>query len=119
MSKTVLLVDDEPDIRFTARFMLEMEGYSLLEAATGEKALELLGETTPDAILLDIRLPGIQGWDVLDHVRTTNPEIPVVMMSAHSSGDTMQRAMDEGSTAYLLKPFKQDELLRVLADVTA
>ena len=119
MSKTVLLVDDEPDIRFTARFMLEPEGYSLLEASTGEQALELLGTTTPDAILLDIRLPGIQGWDVLDHVREHQPEVPVVMMSAHSSGDTMTRAMEEGSTAYLLKPFKQAELLRVLEDVTA
>ena len=118
MSKTVLLVDDEPDIRFTARFMLEPEGYALLEAPTGEAALELLAETTPDAILLDIRLPGIQGWEVLDHVRKSQPGIPVVMMSAHSSGDTMQRAMDEGSTAYLLKPFKQDELLRVLDAVT-
>lgn len=119
MSKTILLVDDEPDIRFTARFMLEAEGYSLIEAPTGERALELLDETTPDAVLLDIRLPGIQGWDVLDHVRTTKPGIPVVMMSAHSSGETMQRAMDEGSTAYLLKPFKQSELLRVLSEVTA
>lgn len=118
MSKTVLLVDDEPDIRFTARFMLETEGYSLLEAATGERALELLEDTTPDAILLDIRLPGIQGWDVLSHVRQEKPDVPVVMMSAHSSGDTMKRAIDGGSTAYLLKPFKQDELLRVLADVT-
>ncbi len=119
MNKTVLLVDDEPDIRFTARFMLEPEGYLLLEASTGEQALELLGETTPDAILLDIRLPGIQGWDVLDHVRRNQPGVPVVMMSAHSSGDTMQRAMNEGSTAYLLKPFKQAELLRVLQDVTS
>jgi CheY-like chemotaxis protein len=119
MNKTVLLVDDEPDIRFTARFMLETEGYSLLEAATGEQALEMLGETTPDAILLDIRLPGIQGWDVLDHVRNNQPGVPVVMMSAHSSGDTMQRAMDQGSTAYLLKPFKQAELLQVLDDVTS
>lgn len=119
MSKIVLLVDDEPDIRFTARFMLEPEGYSLLEAATGEQALELLNETTPDAILLDIRLPGIQGWDVLNHVRANQPGVPVVMMSAHSSGDTMKRAMAEGSTAYLLKPFKQDDLLRVLEDVTS
>lgn len=118
MSKTVLLVDDEPDIRFTARFMLETEGYSLIEAATGERAIEMLAETTPDAILLDIRLPGIQGWEVLDHVRTSQPGVPVVMMSAHSSGETMKRAMDEGSTAYLLKPFKQDELLRVLNAVT-
>lgn len=117
MSKTVLLVDDEPDIRFTARFMLEPEGYSLVEAETGEQALEFLGKSTPDAILLDIRLPGIQGWDVLEHVRLNQPDVPVVMMSAHSSGDTMKRAMREGSTAYLLKPFKQDELLRVLDDV--
>jgi DNA-binding NtrC family response regulator len=72
-----------------------------------------------DAILLDIRLPGIQGWDVLDHVRKHQPNVPVVMMSAHSSGDTMQRAMDEGSTAYLLKPFKQDELVRVIEEVTS
>ena len=119
MSKSVLLVDDEPDIRFTARFMLEPEGYSLREASTGEQALEILHENTFDAILLDIRLPGIQGWDVLDHVRANMPGVPVVMMSAHSSGDTMKKAIELGSTAYLLKPFKQAELLRVLDDVTA
>ena len=113
MSACVLVVDDEPDIRMLTRMMLEGAGHEVIEAPTGEKALEILETETPNLILLDIRLPGIDGWKVLKRVqeRTVNP-VPVVMMSAHSSEGTLARAANEGSVGYLVKPFKEAELLR-------
>ena len=113
MSARVLVVDDEPDIRMLTRMMLEGAGHEVIEAPNGEKALEILDTETPSLILLDIRLPGIDGWAVLERVtaRTQDP-VPVVMMSAHSSEQTLARAAKEGSAGYLVKPFKEAELLR-------
>jgi CheY-like chemotaxis protein len=108
------VVDDEPDIRMLTRMMLEGAGHEVVEADTGERCIEMLeaGEV-PDLILLDIRLPGIDGWGVLDRIsrRAADP-IPVVMMSAHSSEGTLARAATAGTVGYLVKPFKEAELLR-------
>jgi CheY-like chemotaxis protein len=116
-----LVVDDEPDIRMLTRMMLEGAGHEVIEAETGERCVELLesGET-PGLILLDIRLPGMDGWEVLERVssRTVDP-IPVVMMSAHSSEGTLARAAKEGSVGYLVKPFKEAELLRYVDSATS
>ena len=70
-------------------------------------------------ILLDIRLPGIDGLEFLNRVRDSGSDVPIIMMSAHSSGDMLRRAVDEGSNAYLLKPFRAEELLEVLETVLA
>lgn len=114
MSPKVLVVDDEPDIRMLTRMMLEGAGHEVVEAETGERCIEILDSgVQPGLILLDIRLPGIDGWQVLERVasRIADP-IPVVMMSAHSSESTFARAAKEGSVGYLVKPFKEAELLR-------
>ena len=113
MSPRILVVDDEPDIRMLTRMMLEGSGHEVIEAPTGEHALKILETENPDLLLLDIRLPGIDGWEVLRRVtaRTVDP-VPVVMMSAHSSEGTLARAAEEGSVGYLVKPFKEAELLR-------
>jgi CheY-like chemotaxis protein len=114
MSPRILVVDDEPDIRMLTRMMLEGAGHEVIEAGTGERCIEILasGERF-DLILLDIRLPGMDGWAVLERVTSrTEEKIPVVMMSAHSSEGTLQRAESEGSAGYLVKPFKEADLLR-------
>jgi CheY-like chemotaxis protein len=111
--RRVLVVDDEPDIRMLTRMMLEGAGHEVIEAESGERCLEIVDRETPDLILLDIRLPGLDGWGVLERItnRTVRP-IPVVMMSAHSSEGTLARAAKAGSVGYLIKPFKEAELLR-------
>ena len=109
---TVLVVDDEPDVRLLARLVLTTGGHDVLEAASGEEALASLANgARPDAVLLDIRMPGIDGWEVLRRLRA-DPDLealPVVIFTAHLS------ARDEAPTAtyshFLTKPFEPDELL--------
>jgi DNA-binding response OmpR family regulator len=116
---TVLVIEDEPDIRLTARFMLESAGYDVLEAATGKESLAMLARERPDLVLLDIRLPDMEGWDVMKSMRSSAgpSKVPVVIMSAHSSGDFRERATQEGSDGYLVKPFREEELLRTVDDL--
>ena len=115
MTNTVLVVDDEPDLRLLVRMTLEGAGYRVEEASTAEEALLRVQETRPGLILLDIRLPDGEGFDVLRVLRATKDfaMIPVVMMSAHSSPPTLQKAEVIGSHDYLVKPFKYDDLLEL------
>ena len=115
MTNTVLVVDDEPDLRLLVRMTLEGAGYRVEEASTAEEALLRVQEIVPGLILLDIRLPDGEGFDVLRVLRATKDfaAIPVVMMSAHSSPPTLQKAEVFGSHDYLVKPFKYDDLLEL------
>jgi DNA-binding response OmpR family regulator len=114
---TVLIVEDEPDILVTARLILEPAGYAIIAATSAEEGLSLLELDRPDVILLDIRLPEMDGLEFLNRVRHSGSDVPIIMMSAHSSGDMLRRAVNEGSNAYLLKPFRAEELLEVLETV--
>jgi CheY-like chemotaxis protein len=113
MSRKVLVIDDEPDIRMLTRMWLELEGHTVVEAESGEDGLALLSAESPDVIFLDIRLPGIDGWEVLRRIRKEDTSAVVIMMSAHSSGHTLDKAKAEGSTGYLIKPFKRDDILGI------
>src|SRR5205085_8917488 len=115
-SNRILVVEDELEIRALARMILEAEGYEVLEAQTGEKAMEHLEKTPPDLILLDIRLPGMDGWEVLRHIAEDSrfKDIPVAIMSAHSSPHTVERAKTNGAADYLIKPFMYDELIGIV-----
>lgn len=106
--KTILVVDDEPDIVLTVRLTLELEGYRVITVGTGEDALEVLQRETPDVILLDLRLPGIDGFAVLERLPDHNP--PVIVLSAHASGGTVQRALEMGCREFITKPFNPDQL---------
>ena len=112
MTLRVLLIEDEPDIVLMVRLGLELHGYTVLEAGTGRAALDILAEETVDAILLDIRLPGINGWDVLRRIRENPPpgDPPVIMISAHSSPSSEVRAVEMGCAAYITKPFELSDL---------
>jgi CheY-like chemotaxis protein len=112
MSAVVMVVEDDFDILALTRYALERAGHEVIGAASGEQAVEELDRRRPDMIFLDIRLPGMDGWQVLEHVRGT-PEterLPVVIMSAHTSPDTLARARDE-ATGHLVKPFRPAELV--------
>ncbi len=116
MSDTILVVDDEPDLRLLVRMTLEGAGYDVAEAATAAEAVRQAIAVRPQLILLDIRLPDAEGFEVLRTLKET-PELtdtPVVMMSAHSSPPTLRKAEVIGSHDYLVKPFKQDALLAVV-----
>jgi DNA-binding response OmpR family regulator len=116
MNETILVVDDEPDLRLLVRMTLEGSGYDVAEASTAAEALRLTKELRPGLILLDIRLPDGEGFDVLRTLRETDEfvDTPIVMMSAHSSPPTLRQAEMIGSHDYLIKPFKYDDLLDVV-----
>lgn len=116
VTREVLVVDDEADLVFTLALGLELAGYRVRSAASGEEALALIDEHEPDAIVLDIRLPGMNGWEVLDLLAQAQrfPRIPVVILSADADAATPSKAEELGCHAYLAKPFSATELSRAL-----
>jgi CheY-like chemotaxis protein len=116
MSRTVLIVEDEADVMLAFRIVLETAGYEVAQAASGEQALTMLDTLTPDAIVLDIVLPGIDGWGVLERIRASGlaAEIPIVVASANASPAQQQRAADYGCAALFAKPFSAQEFVRTI-----
>jgi len=116
MKRSVLVVDDEPEVRTLARVTLRSAGYDVQEAGTGEEALSSVEADQPDAMLLDIRLPGMDGWEVLDRLRESDRlgEIAVVVFSAYESATSLEESLERGSHGFVSKPFSPDELIQAL-----
>ena len=111
MSSTkIFIVDDELIMRKSLSGWLERDGYEVDTAESGEEAIEKLKETRFDLLLVDIKMEGISGLDVLKHVRENDPDVAVVMITAYGSISTAIEAMKNGARDYLLKPFDPDEL---------
>ena len=107
---TVLVVDDESQIRRALRTNLTVRGYDVVEAATGEQALTLARERKIGVILLDLGLPGIGGMDVLARLRTWS-DVPVIVLTVRDRSADKVAALDAGADDYVTKPFGMDELL--------
>jgi two-component system, NtrC family, response regulator AtoC len=101
----ILVVDDEKLIRWSVGERLQRGGYEVLSAESGEEALEVLAAQAPDLVLLDVRLPGIDGLVTLQRALAQSPELAVLMMSAHSTVDIAVEAMKHGAIDFLVKPF--------------
>jgi two-component system alkaline phosphatase synthesis response regulator PhoP len=118
----VLVVDDEPDVLLLCRLNLEQRGHQVLEAPNGDVALERTRESVPDLIVLDLMLPGIDGYQVLEALAkdAETSRIPVVVLTAKSLQADRDRSRELGAAAFLTKPFLPDELCelvdRVLRD---
>ena len=112
---TLLIVDDEKSVRYSFERMFE-DDYSVLTAADGRSALKILdtSDNKIDAIFLDVRMPGMNGIDVLKEIKERNRNVPVIVMTAFSDSDIAIKAMKEGAFDYLLKPFDNDELKEVI-----
>jgi len=104
---TILIIEDEDDIRLLLRLSMRKETYTILEAATGAEASELWSKA--DVILLDIRLPDVDGLDLLR--RLGNKTARVIALSAHSAGDLQAAAIEAGCVGYFTKPFTPAKLL--------
>jgi len=107
---TVLIVDDEPQIRRVMRTTLTSQGYAVLEAKTGEEALEKLRSDHPGLILLDVNLPGISGLDVCREIRQSS-DVPIIMLTVRNTERDKVQALDAGADDYVVKPFGAQELL--------
>src|SRR3954467_8270561 len=113
----VLVIDDDETIRAVLRRTVEMAGGSVTEAGTGEGGLPALYARRPDVVVLDIGLPGLDGWQVLERIRQLT-DLPVVMLSAHDDELEKVRALRAGADDYVTKPFGAPELLaRLLVQV--
>ena len=106
----VLVVDDDDTIRAVVRRLAEIAGAQVTEAESGEAALRTLYDLRPDIVVLDIDLPGLDGWQVLERLRQLT-DIPVVMLSAHDDELEKVRALQAGADDYVTKPFGPQELL--------
>lgn len=117
----VLVVDDEPDVRLLCRVNLEFEGYEVDEAADAASAIDRVRDWRPDVVLLDVSLPGRDGWGVLAAVKADPAlqHIPVVIVSGRVRDEDQIRGWSEGAADYLTKPFSPLALSQVLQDVLA
>jgi excisionase family DNA binding protein len=108
----VLIVDDDPRIREFVRVNLEMDGYTVREAGSADEGLEQLEEESPDLILLDVMMPGVDGWEMLQrvHERHGVGSIPVIMFSGQSE-NSQDDAVARGAQAYVGKPFNPQDLI--------
>ena len=110
----VLIVDDEPSIREIARRYLEHAGFKVLEAKDGLEGLSLARDWQPDVIVLDVMLPKLNGWQVLEELRSNTPlehRIPVLMLTARGEESDRLRGLESGAEDYLVKPFSPRELV--------
>jgi two-component system nitrogen regulation response regulator GlnG len=110
----VLIVDDEPSICWSFRELLADEGYDVSVASSAEEALEVADRTIPDAVVLDVRLPGRDGLSTIQDLRRRIGPAPIIVITAFGNLDTAVRALEEGAYDYLTKPFDLDQIVEVL-----
>lgn len=113
----MLIVDDEPDILLMMRVNLDSEGFDTLLAADGETALERVREESPDLVLLDVMMPVLDGWGVLEALATSDTPPRVIVVSAKAAPADVVRAYRLGASDYVTKPFSIDGLIGVMRDV--
>ena len=113
MSKRILVVEDQEDNRRIVRDLLSASGYQLVEATTGEEGLKLAASEKPDLILMDIQLPGMDGYEVTRRIKA-NPElnpIPIIVVTSYALSGDDKKAFDAGCNGYVTKPFSPRVLL--------
>ena len=111
MKSRILVIDDEVAIRDSLRMILEYEGYEFLGAATGQDGLSLLGRETVDLAFLDIKMPGMDGLEVLQRIKAANETVPVVMISGHATVSTAVEATKLGAFDFIEKPLASERVL--------
>lgn len=118
---TILVVDDEEDILLLCRVNLEFEGYKVVTASSGVEGLEKARELLPSLVLLDVMMPTMDGWHVLEALKAdpATAGIPVVMLTARVQGEDQVRGWAGGASDYIMKPFSPVALLETLRSVLA
>lgn len=119
--RRVLVVDDDATIRQVLRLNFEAEGYDVHVATGGEEAKEMARAIHPDIVVLDVMMPGTDGYSVLRSLRSSpqTDDIPVMLLSARASDDEVFQGWQSGADCYVTKPFELEEVLRIVADIVA
>jgi two-component system response regulator AtoC len=111
----ILVVDDEPSVCKALRRLLVAKGYNVLEAHDGDQALEVYRRERPDVVLLDIRMPGMDGLETLRELKAIDQGANVIMVTVVVDDEIAKRAMAEGALDYITKPVSPDYIYRALA----
>ncbi len=112
----VLVVDDDPDILRILEMLLTRNGYAVRTAPSGEEALKILGSLVPAALITDVSMPGISGYDLCQIVKNEErlQEVPVVLLTAQGAPQDYKAGEEAGAVIYMVKPFKHERLLHVV-----
>ncbi|MEA3307699.1 MAG: response regulator, partial [Elusimicrobiota bacterium] len=110
----ILIVDDEPDMRLAIKNVLKLRGYEIFEAGDGLAALDIIKKQDIHLMLLDIRLPGMDGIEVLERTRKVNRSLPVVMITGYGHIRSAVDVMKLGANEYLQKPFENTQLVKTV-----
>ncbi len=113
MSGTILLIEDNAQNRYLATFLLERAGYSVVSANDGKDALQLVARVLPRAILLDIQLPGMDGYEVAQQLRTMAPlaAVPIIAVTSYALPGDREKAFAAGCVGYLEKPIDPESFI--------
>ncbi len=119
MAYSVLVVDDEPMARTMLRLMLVRAGFEVREAEDGKTALAEVAQVVPDLMILDIMMPGIDGFEVCTRLRSEvqTASLPIIMLSARTDAESVKKGLELGADRYLTKPVGPDELTRHVREV--
>ena len=120
-SPRILVADDEPALLRLLEFVLGRRGFVIQGVTNGNAAFEVLKAESPDLVILDVMMPGLDGYEVLTFIRETPrlEGLPVVMLTARAQLDDIQRGLTLGADAYLAKPFDPEELLSVVESLVS
>lgn len=110
MKEKILIVDDQFGIRILLNEVFQKEGYQTYQAANGIQALDIVKKHDPDLVLLDMKIPGMDGIEILKRMKVIDPEIRVIIMTAYGELDMIQEAKDLGAITHFAKPFDIDDI---------
>jgi DNA-binding response OmpR family regulator len=119
MAKRVLIADDEPNIVASLEFLMEQAGYEVKVAANGQEALELAASFRPDLVLLDVMMPGKNGYEVCQSIKSdpATRAVKVIMLSAKGRDIEVAKGLELGADAYVTKPFATRDLVAQIRDM--
>jgi CheY-like chemotaxis protein len=120
-AQTILLVEDFDDTRLMMRLWLTKKGYRVIEAASGEAAIEIAQRQNPDLIIMDMMMPGVGGLDATRQIREYRSlrQTPIVAVSAYGAAEYRDRALDAGCNEYVSTPFEPDKLSKLIEQLLA
>jgi DNA-binding NtrC family response regulator len=115
----VLVVDDEGELAFTLAERLGLRGFEAEGVTSGEEALEKIRGAAFDAMILDVKMPGLGGIEVIRQVRALRPGLPVIMITGHGCRESAEEGMRAGAFRYLMKPVQIESLVQIMRDALA
>lgn len=112
----IMLVDDEPDILLIERILLKKEGFETIEADSGEKCIEMLKTEKPDIILMDVMMPGMNGWETCNSIKEneSTKDIPIIMVTVKGSEEDMTMSFKSKGDGHVSKPIVREKLIQTI-----